>query len=50
MKDAFARLDKETQNWVKKIAAKNNVTPEDVLAYLDSLSSGKMVIHHLSLV
>lgn len=38
-----------TKGWLEKIAKKNNVTAEEVLKYIKSLSSNTKVIHHLCL-
>ena len=42
-------MSNETNNWVKKVAAANGVTKEEVLKYIKSLSSDAKVIHHLNL-
>lgn len=39
----------KTKEWISKIAKLNNVTEEEVLRYLRSLSYGNRVIHHLRL-
>lgn len=43
-------MSKKTQEWLKRIAEANNVTQEDVLAYLRELSHARKVTHHLNLV
>lgn len=43
------KIKKTTEVWLEKVAKKNNVSKEDVLRYLDNLSRGNRVIHHLKL-
>lgn len=40
---------KNTDAWLERVAKANNTTKEDVVKYIDSLSHGKGVIHHLDL-
>lgn len=42
-------MQKQSKEWVAKVAKANNTTEGEVMRYLRSLSSGKRVIHHLNL-
>ena len=42
-------MKKETLEWLDKTAERNNVTKEEVLKYVKSLSSTSRTIHHLRL-
>lgn len=43
-------FNKNTEQWIAKIAKRNRVKREDVLRYLKSLLSSRKVLSHLSFV